>query len=547
MPSEAPLSYRRSYEVWQVATFALTAVVGFCVIAFADPDVIGWPTYTGLTLLVLQGLLAAALTVRLLGARWRIAAPVLALVALVAMGHDLLPVAPMALIVLIIPLLWLVWEFDGLGFALSLSALAVLLVMLHDVGVPGASGPGWLQLLPVGLVGLALIVSAHQIAITLHRREEELMVRADQLHGHLSASEDRLLLLRGLLDTIDAVIVAYDDDGALIWDNAAAKRLVGRAGIDTDGQLVDELHMYAADRTTRLGVDEIPLARAHRGEEFDSELIWFGPPGDQVAHLLSSKQIYRADAQRYGYVIVGLEVTELLDSIRVREEFLTTVSHELRTPLTSIIGYHELMEDEIDPADAGLHKMLAVAQRNATVLLNRVGELLQASGSVEALVVERRPTHMDALLEGTLAPHHAAAATLGVRLEACVHKTLNAHVDPRCFEQVVDNLVSNALKHTPAGGTVQVNLGARGGTLRLCVTDTGSGMSASEQRHVFDRFYRTAAANDQALQGLGVGLSVVKSIVEAHAGTITVQSRQGLGTTFVVEIPDAVDPDDDGA
>lgn len=540
MPADSwQLTPRWSYPAWHATTFVLTTLMVASDVLFAAPGTVGWTTYVAVAAL---GVLAAVARLRYAGARRppkRIAEPLLALAALVVIGLDILIVTPMAVIVLIIPLLWLVFEFDRLGLGVALASLAGVLATMYvgDV-LPSGNGPRELQFLPIALIGAGLTVSAHQIAVTLRRREQELLTRAAELREHLVASEDRLLLLRGLLETIDAVIVAYDDEGHLIWDNPAAKRLVARAGIDTDGHLVGDLQMYGADQKTRLDVDEIALARAHRGEEFDHELTWFGPPGDQVAHLLSSRQIHRADAQRYGYVIVGLEVTELLDSIRVREEFLTTVSHELRTPLTSIMGYHELLEDEIDPADTTLLTMLAIAQRNATVLLSRVGQLLQASGSAETIVVKREPVDLDALMERVLTKHHAAAATVDVRLHARVQRPLGAHVDPRCFEQVVDNLVSNALKHTPPGGSVQVGLDKQGATLRLCVKDTGAGMTPTEQRHVFDRFYRTTAANDQALQGLGVGLSVVSSIVEAHGGQVTVDSAHGRGTTFAVVIPD---------
>src|SRR5690606_4769313 len=102
------------------------------------------------------------------------------------------------------------------------------------------------------------------------------------------------------------VVVAYDDAGVLIWDNPAARGLVERAGIATDGQVIGQLHMYREDQVTPLAVNEIALARAHRGEEFDAQLTWFGEPGDQQAYLLSSRQICRTEAERYGYVIVGL-------------------------------------------------------------------------------------------------------------------------------------------------------------------------------------------------------------------------------------------------
>lgn len=539
MSPQTKLSTARppSYVVWQVSTFVLTTLVVAGVLLVA-PENVGWPTYMGIGVLALHSFASTLTHTRLLTPAWRITTHLLALGALVVMGADILPVMPMAALIVILPLLCLVFEFGNRGLVLALVSLAIVLATVYRVDlVPSGSGPVWLQFLPIPLCGIGLLVGAHQLAAALRRREHQLLDRARQLRETLDASEDQVLLLRGLLETIDAVIVAYDDDGVLIWDNPAATRLVERAGIATDGHVVDQLQIYAADQVTALDLDTIPLARAHAGEEFDAELTWFGAPGDQVAFLLSSRQIRRPDSRRYGYVIVGLDVTALVDAIAVREEFLTTVSHELRTPLTSIIGYHELLEDEIDPADAHLRGMLAVAQRNAAVLLHRVSQLLQASGAADDLVVERCPTELDALLGDVLAKHRSAAATLDVRLRPRIQTPLRADVDARSFAEVVDNLVSNALKHTPAGGTVTVGLERRGPMVQLCVQDTGAGLTADEQRRVFDRFYRTASANDLALQGLGVGLSVVKSIVEAHGGTVTVTSRPGEGACFSVVVP----------
>lgn len=531
-----------TYIIWQVTTLVLAALVDIGVVAFGPPDTVGWLTYAGLGFLTVHTVTACLLYARLTP-RWRILVPVLSLCALAVIGAEVLPVVPMATMIGAIPLLWLVFEFGRRGLVVALISLAVVLPMVLqlDIVVAG-SGPEWLQFLPIPLSAVGLLVGSHQIAITLARRERQLVAQARALGTTLKDSEDQRLLLETLLEAVDAVVVAYDDDGVLIWDNPAARSLVGRAGIETDGQVSGELHIYAEDQVTPLSIDEIPLARAHRGEEFDADLAWFGPPGDQLAYLLTSRQICRNDSERYGYVIAGLEVTDLLDAIRIREEFLTTVSHELRTPLTSIMGYHELLADEIDPTDQALLNMLGVAQRNAQVLLNRVGQLLQASGSAEVIKIERHHLDFETLTEAVLAKHHSAAQTLGVCLVHRVEAGLTGAVDAHNFEQVVDNLVSNALKHTPAGGKVTVCLARRNAAIVLEVTDTGHGMSAVEQRRAFDRFYRTPKANTLAMQGLGVGLSVVKAVVEAHRGEITLDSTLGVGTTVTVTVPD-VDPD----
>src|SRR5690606_34484657 len=142
------------------------------------------------------------------------------------------------------PLLWLIFEFGRRGLILAVAALVVVLplVYLLDI-VPAGGGPEWLQFFPIPLSAFGLLLGAHQIATTLARRERQLLDQARELRTTLEASQDQLLLLQALLATVDAVVVAYDDDGVLIWDNEAARGLVDRAGIATDGQLIDQLHM----------------------------------------------------------------------------------------------------------------------------------------------------------------------------------------------------------------------------------------------------------------------------------------------------------------
>ena len=531
--------HRHPYLVWQISTLVLTVLVAAGILALADPDVVGWPTYVGVGALCLSTVTTYLLHTRVVGHQWRIAMPVLSLGALVVMGADILPVMPTAALVILVPLLWLVFEFGRRGTVVALIGLATVLTLIFSSHiVPAGSGPAWMQFLPVPFTSVGLLLGSHQLASALRRREEVLKANTRLLETTLENSQHQLLLLRAILDTVDAVIVAYDDDGQLIQDNPAARRMVPLAGVATDGSLVGPLHIYYPDSSTPVARQEIPLARAHRGEEFTTELHWFGPPGDQAAVILSSRQIPRADSGRYGYVIVGLDITDVMEAIRVREEFLTTVSHELRTPLTSIIGYHELIEDDLGPDDEALRAMLTIAQRNAHVLLTRVSQLLQASGSGGQPTLARRTLDLDQLMSDVLTNHHPVAASLGVALDHEIEPGLEGHLDPDQFEQVVDNLISNALKYTPAGGKVCVRVEHVGEALSVTVTDTGIGMNPAEQRHAFERFYRAAGATQRAIPGLGIGLAAVKSIVEAHGGQVELRSRPGAGTSVTVTIPD---------
>ncbi len=542
-----PSTLRTSSLAWQAPTLLLALLLIEMAVLGGALDRLSSTTLLCLGLVAVGSLLAWSDHRGRLAPPWRVVVPLLSLAAVVPLAVALATSMPAALLLGAVPALWLIFEFGRAGTVIAVLAIAGLLGLVYLLGdAPPGESPLWLHHLPVAVACAGVVLGAHQVAAGLTRREVALLEQTRRLAETLARSEDQLLILRGILESVDAVVVAYDDAGALLVDNPTARALARRSGIETDGRIPGTLHMYHEDRVTPVDPEVIPLRRVHDGQELVGETLWFGPPGDQVAILLYGHQIFRECPQgreRYGYVIVGWDVTDVLEALRVRDEFLTTVSHELRTPLTSIMGYHELMEDalgaeeERDPVARRVAGMLRVAQRNATVLLNRVGQLLQASGSSpEEVCLDEQDVDVSLLVATALAKHRSAAATVGVAFHEEVRPGLRARLDPGAWEQVVDNLVSNAVKFTPAGGEVTVALEPDAGEVLLTVADTGMGMSGIEQRRAFERFYRTAAANEAAIQGLGVGLSVVRAVVDAHAGSIAMTSEPGSGTTVEVRV-----------
>jgi signal transduction histidine kinase len=125
----------------------------------------------------------------------------------------------------------------------------------------------------------------------------------------------------------------------------------------------------------------------------------------------------------------------------------------------------------------------------------------------------------------------------GLTLTSQVPQRLIAMVDPQRFAQVIDNLLSNAVKYTPAGGRVEVDLSVTHDRVELVVTDTGIGISVRDRSHVFSRFFRTRLASRRSIQGIGLGLSISKAIVDSHGGRIEVESEEGRGSTFRIRLP----------
>jgi signal transduction histidine kinase len=227
----------------------------------------------------------------------------------------------------------------------------------------------------------------------------------------------------------------------------------------------------------------------------------------------------------------------------LKDEFIASVSHELRTPLTSIRGYLELLQTE-DPGNLRpeQRKFLTIVDRNGERLLGLVSDLLFVAqldaGRLELTLAE---TDLGRLVEETVESGRPAAAEKGIRLNAEIEERSLVQGDRARLAQLLDNLVSNALKFTPPGGLVRVHLKTSGALAVLEVSDTGVGMPAKDQEHLFDRFYRTPTARRQAVPGTGLGLSIAKAIVDAHGGMIGVISSEGNGTLFRIELPLARD------
>jgi signal transduction histidine kinase len=230
----------------------------------------------------------------------------------------------------------------------------------------------------------------------------------------------------------------------------------------------------------------------------------------------------------------GLEslTTRLRDSLSERDEFVATVSHELRTPLTSIRGYVDLLRDE---APLEMQPQLDVIDRNVGRLQLTVDDLLQSAG--RDLVLQPIPCDLAEIADGALRSIQPRARGKNITLLSSIPESLSVTVDAARIDQVLDNLLSNAIKYTPEGGMVSVGLRRQDDRAVITVTDTGIGIAADEQGQLFTRFFRASSARESGSKGLGLGLSIVRSVVQAHGGDIALESELGKGTTVSVTIP----------
>jgi signal transduction histidine kinase len=227
----------------------------------------------------------------------------------------------------------------------------------------------------------------------------------------------------------------------------------------------------------------------------------------------------------------------LLALDRMKDEFLASISHEFRTPLTSIRGYAELLGEE--DLVAGQRDYVNVIDRNSARLVGLVDDLLlmaQIQGGVLPLELSEVVLNDLIVRAGEAAKPFAASKHIELDIDT-EREIVTTRADPDRLGQVLDNLVSNAIKYTPDGGDVSITMTHTGDVATIAVSDTGIGIPQAEQAQMFGRFFRTSNARDSGIEGSGLGLAITRGIVEAHGGSIGFNSLEGVGTTFRLTVP----------
>lgn len=402
-------------------------------------------------------------------------------------------------------------------------------------------GPeGWSRavVLPMVIAMTALIASLtaqrwHGHRLRLEQQGEELESLVREMTQHRQVTE-------AIVQTVDVGLLALGRDGTYNSMNPRHEEFLRLAFPDGhDGKAGAVGYAFAADRDTALSREEMPSVKAAAGEAFSDYTIWIGKePDARRALSCSSRLLHDAEGGPDGAVLAYKEITEVMRALQIKDDFIASVSHELRTPLTSIIGYADLMADYADEVPTAVDHYRGVIQRNAERLLMLVSDLL-STAQVEngTLHVAPGSTDLAVVVLQAVTSAEQKAAEAGVGLHATVDPVPLLLVDAARMGQVTDNLISNAVKYTLAGGKVHVSLHEDGDEVVLEVSDSGIGIPESEIAHVFTKFFRARTAEQRAMPGIGLGLVITKAIVEAHAGRIHLESIEGEGTTVRVTLP----------
>ncbi|MCR2827553.1 sensor histidine kinase [Microbacterium sp. zg.Y909] len=431
------------------------------------------------------------------------------------------------------PVLWLASSFALAGFVGGVG-LSVVLYAVTLTLVPHESLSFGTLLLPVVLtaIGATSYSSARRAAAQrrLLRRQAEILAQA------LERSRHQEQMLSEVFDTVDFEVVRIER-GVLTTVTSDAHAHLNQLMPDRDG--VGPV-VYQADGTTPLPPEEQPLARALRGEEFSDLRVWFEPvPGERRALSITVRRLPGAAGNDdAGAVMVSRDVTAEMRALQARDMLVSSVSHELRTPLTSIIGHIELAMDEPGlPAAAA--SSLEIADRNADRLLTLVGDVLKASSTSDGAALPMHPRDVDVLeiVKASAQSFVTGESSRNVTIDLSRALPARGFVDPLRLRQVVDNLVSNAIKYNREGGRVSVVTATRGRKTLILVEDTGVGLDEDDLANIFQRYYRGAAVRRTDVEGSGLGLSISRDIVRRLGGDIYVNSTLGVGSTFTVSVP----------
>ncbi|MGM9472289.1 sensor histidine kinase [Pseudarthrobacter sp. YS3] len=448
------------------------------------------------------------------------------------------PVLPGLGVLAIFPVIWLSASGMLARTAVTLSfvgpTLIALPALLGKLPHPTAADITSAVLLPVMMLTVSLAIRFATVNMRLQQRQ--LKEKDQELRELLRQSRDRERLLKTILDATDVGIVAVNSRGQHLLTNSWQRTFQQKAAPGNSQGTVAEQDqpIFAHDKTSPLQTDKRPIHRATKGESFADYLVWFGEGESQRAVSTAARPLMDDDGELAGAVIVYTDVTGLVEALAANEELVSNVSHEFRTPLNSILGNVDLvLEDQAtSPLSA---KRLEVVQRNSERLIALVSDLTLSASS--ALKVHPKRTDLAGLVETSIGSARAQADRSNISLVADVPSPLWAYADPLRIGQALDNLVSNAIKYSPGGGVVKITADATQDWVRLCVKDTGMGMSPEDSSRIFRRFFRADEARRAAISGAGLGLSITKTIIERHGGHISCVSHQGEGSTFTVTLP----------
>ncbi|HEX4149358.1 MAG TPA: ATP-binding protein [Pirellulales bacterium] len=414
------------------------------------------------------------------------------------------------------------------GMAIALLAAAVSLLVARRISRP-------LEAMRAGAERFARGELGHKISVP---ESEEMAALAESLNEMAQQTQRRIRIMshqaseqQAVLASMVEGVLAVDPEHRIISMNRAAAALLGNLLGETAGR---SLHEVVRSAELRRLVNHTLLSAA----PVEADIVMRGDP-DRVlqAHGTALRD---AQDRGIGAVIVLNDVTRYRQLENMRRDFVANVSHELKTPITSIKGFIEtLLDGALDNRDDA-QRFLRIIAKQSDRLNGIIDDLLNLSKieqSEESGDLALESTRLRGVLESALHDCQATANERQVRVQLDCDSSVEAKINPPLMEQALVNLLDNAIKYSDEGGEVSLRAAPDNGEVVISVSDRGCGIPNEHLARIFERFYRVDKARSRKLGGTGLGLSIVKHIVQAHHGSVLVESKAGEGSTFSIRIP----------
>ena len=377
----------------------------------------------------------------------------------------------------------------------------------------------------------------------------------------ISAGDEAAARLAAIIESSDDAIVSKTLEGVITSWNQAAERIFGYTAAEAVGQYITLIipEERRAEETEVLA----RLVRGERIEHFETKRrakdgrtveisLTVSPVRDSTGRIIGASKIARdiSDRRRLEHerdVLLEREQDARAEAEainRSKDQFLATLSHELRTPLNAIYGWARMLEmGRLDPP--AVQRATEAILRNAAAQVQLIEDLFDVSRVITGnMRLEIQPVYVAGVIEAALDTVRPAATAKGIHLESVLDPGAGAMMgDPARLQQVVWNLLMNAVKFTPKGGQVATHLRRVDAQIEIVVSDTGEGIAPDHMPRLFQRFGQADSSSTRRHAGLGIGLSLVRHLIDLHGGTVKAQSAGlGLGATFTVTLPVSVVP-----
>jgi NtrC-family two-component system sensor histidine kinase KinB len=428
------------------------------------------------------------------------------------------------------------WFFVTLALAMVLMAAGVAIEISLSRAIIGPVAQLTAATTRMAAAELDTAVAVHSadeigtLAVGFNRMAERIRELRRSDMGQLLVAQQTT---EAAIDSLFDPVIVADGEGRVTRINPAAERLFG-ARADTLGKSIETV---TRDPRIAQSVTDVLQAHVPAASEDAAAVLPWAVDGARRAFRIRSTPMKDVDGRLAGVVTLLEDITHLSEVSRVKSEFIAAASHELRTPLTSVqMGIHLLLESDTGTLDERQREILQVCREDTARLDRLMRELLDLStiesGAVSAQLVPTRPA---TVLADAVNPLRLQVEARGVRLDVDAPPDLpQVAVDRSQIERVIGNLVTNAMRATPAGGSITVAAARRGDEVAISVTDTGAGIARDFLSRIFEPFVQVPHASGG---GAGLGLTISRRIVEGHGGRLTVQSEPGRGSTFTFTVP----------